>query len=241
MNLLRYGTKMTDKPARGRPRQYDTKAALAAALLEFRRRGYTATSLDHLSEATKMARPSLYAAFGDKRAIYLRAVGQYIEDCGECRAHALFDEPSLAKALESYFLMLVAIFSEGDDRPLGCPVLGVITGEAAADPVIGAELFAALGRTDARFRERIAEARDDTQLPPTTDIDAVADMLAALQHSLAARARAGTARPELERIARNSIALILKAAGATTVSSEPRRRGSRPKPSREPVGKPPGR
>jgi AcrR family transcriptional regulator len=218
MNLLRYDTKMKEKSARGRPRQYDAKAALGAALLEFRRRGYTATSLDHLSEATKMARPSLYAAFGDKRAIYLRAVAQYVEDSVECRDSALFDEPSLAKALDRYFMMLVAIFSEGDDRPLGCPVLSVITGEAAADPVIGAELFTALGRTDARFRERIAAARDDTQLPPATDIDAVADMLAALQHSLAARARAGTARPELERIARSSIALILKAAGATALS-----------------------
>jgi AcrR family transcriptional regulator len=172
----------------------------------------------NLSEATKMARPSLYAAFGDKRAIYLRAVAQYVEDSVECRDSALFDEPSLAKALDRYFMTLVAIFSEGDDRPLGCPVLSVITGEAAADPVIGAELFTALGRTDARFRERIAAARNDTQLPPATDIDAVADMLAALQHSLAARARAGTARPELERIARSSIALILKAAGATALS-----------------------
>ena len=97
-------------------------------------------------------------------------------------------------------------------------MLSVITGEAIGDPVIGAELCAALGRTDARFRDRILAARDDTQLPPATDIDAVAEMLAALQHSLAQRARAGTARPELERIARNSIVLILKAAGSTTVS-----------------------
>lgn len=205
---------MNEKSARGRPRQYDAKAALSAALLEFRRRGYTATSLDHLSEATKMARPSLYAAFGNKRGIYLQAVTQYVEDSAERWNRALFDEPSFAKALNGYFLILVAIYSEGDDRPLGCPVLSVITGEATADPVIGAELFAALGRADARFRDRIAAARDDAQLPPATDIDAVADMLAALQHSLAQRARAGTVRPELERIARNSIALILKAAGA---------------------------
>jgi TetR/AcrR family transcriptional regulator, copper-responsive repressor len=211
---------MKEKSARGRPRQYDAKAALGAALLEFRRRGYTATSLDHLSEATKMARPSLYAAFGNKRAIYLRAAAQHAEDSIERLNRALVDEPSLAKALAAYFSMLVAIYSEGGDRPLGCPVLSVITGEAATDPVIGAELFAALERTDARFRDRIAAARDDAQLPLATDIDAVAEMLAALQHSLAQRARAGTARSELERIARNSVALILKGAGATTVRGD---------------------
>jgi AcrR family transcriptional regulator len=210
---------MTEKSARGRPRQYDARAALGAALLEFRRRGYTATSLDHLSAATKMARPSLYAAFGDKRDIYLKAAAQHAADSAERRDRALFDEPSLAKALDGYFTTLVAIYSEGDERPLGCPVLSVITSEAATDPVIGTELFAALGRTDARFRDRIAAARNDNQLPHATDIGAVADMLAALQHSLAQRARAGTAQAELERIARNSVALILKAAGAATTSS----------------------
>ncbi|MFK0204790.1 TetR/AcrR family transcriptional regulator [Agrobacterium sp. NPDC090283] len=209
---------MKEKSARGRPRQYDTDAALAAALLEFRRHGYTATSLDHLSEATKMARPSLYAAFGNKRAIYLRAIEHYIAGSNARRNHALFATPSLAAALDGYFMAIVGIYSEGADYPLGCPVLSVITGEATADPLMGAELSAALGRTDARFRERIAMARDDGQLPPETDIDAVADMLAALQHSLAQRARAGTARPELERIARSSIALILRATGASIPS-----------------------
>lgn len=210
---------MNEKSGRGRPRQYETKSALAAALLEFRRRGYTATSLDHLSEATKMARPSLYAAFGNKRAIYLQAVAQYVEDSAEHRNRALFEDTSIATALDAYFERLVANYSEGGDRPLGCPVLSVITGEAVTDPAIGAELSAALARTDARFRERIAAAVDDGQLPPATDVDAVADMLAALQHSLAQRARAGTARAELERIARNGVALILKAAGFTANKS----------------------
>ena len=202
------------RSARGRPRRYDARAALGAALLEFRRRGYTATSLDHLSEATDMARPSLYAAFGSKRDIYLKAAAHHAEDSIERLNRALFGEPALANALDGYFALLVAIYSEGDGRPLGCPVLGVITGEAAADPLIGAELAAALGRTDARFRERIVAGRYDGQLPPGTDVDAVADMLSALQHSLAQRARAGTIQPELDRIARNGVALILKGAAS---------------------------
>ena len=209
---------MNEKSARGRPRQYDAKAALDAALLEFRRRGYTATSLDQLSEATRMARPSLYAAFGNKRSIYFQAIARYVEDSAELRNRVLIEERSLPKALGGYFKMLVAVFSEGDDRPLGCPILSVITEEAATDPMICAELVAALGRTDTRFRDRLSTARDDSQLPPATDIGAIADLLAALQHSLAQRARAGTARPDLEHIALRSIELILKAAGATVES-----------------------
>lgn len=161
-----------------------------------------------------MARPSLYAAFGNKRDIYRSAVAMYAQDSAGDRDRALFDQPSLAKALDAYFTWLVGLYAEGDERPLGCPVLSVITGEAIADPEIGAELSTALSRTDARFRERIVAACEDGELPARTDIEAVVDMLAALQHSLAQRARAGTGRSELERIARGSVALILK--GAST-------------------------
>ena len=131
---------MKNKPSRGRPREYDPEEALAAALGEFRRRGYTATSLDHLSEATQMARPSLYAAFGNKFEIYRKAVRQYSEQTAERRLHALFEEPSLRKGLEDYFEAIIDAYFSDEGVPLGCPVLSVISGEAAADPVIGAEL-----------------------------------------------------------------------------------------------------
>jgi AcrR family transcriptional regulator len=56
---------------RGRPRAYDPDVALAQAMDTFWHAGYAGTSLDDLSAATGMNRPSLYAAFGDKRALYL--------------------------------------------------------------------------------------------------------------------------------------------------------------------------
>ena len=59
---------------RGRPRAYDPDAALKAARDVFWVKGYAATSLDDIAEATGMNRPSLYAAFGDKEAIYLAAL-----------------------------------------------------------------------------------------------------------------------------------------------------------------------
>ncbi|PKR88700.1 TetR family transcriptional regulator [Pleomorphomonas diazotrophica] len=205
---------MKSKPTRGRPREYDPEAALTAALGEFRRRGYTATSLDHLSDATKMARPSLYAAFGNKFEIYRRAVTRYSEQTAERRRHALFEEPSLQKGLEDYFAAIIDAYFSGDGEPLGCPVLSVISGEAAADPVIGAELAAAIGRSDSLLQRRMTIAAEAGEIAADADVRGLAAMLAALQHSLALRARAGTPRPELIAIARAHVALVLKAAGA---------------------------
>ncbi len=204
--------------SRGRPRQYDPDKALDAALGQFCQRGYTATSLDHLSEATKMARPSLYAAFGNKFEIYRKAVGRYADVSVAQRYHALFEEPSLEKGIADYFALIVEAYSPDQGNPSGCPILSVIPGEAAADPSIRAELAAALEHTVTRFRERLDIARAAGEIAAETDTLAVADMLAALQHSLALRARAGTERAELARIASAAIALIFKAIqpGATS-------------------------
>lgn len=210
---------MERKLSRGRPREYDPEQALTAALGEFRRRGYTATSLDHLSEATKMARPSLYAAFGNKLEIYRKAVRQYADESVERRTHALFDEPSLHKGLEDYFGEIVGAYVSREGEPLGCPVLSVISGEAAADPEIGAELAAAVEKTDTQFRRRMRMAADAGEISADADIVGIAAMLAALQHSLALRARAGESRPKLSRIARSHITLVLKAAGCAGVET----------------------
>src|ERR1700747_3789715 len=62
---------------RGRPRAYEPDVALAKALDLFRKDGFAATSLDDLSAATGMNRPSLYGAFGDKRELYIKSYQRY--------------------------------------------------------------------------------------------------------------------------------------------------------------------
>jgi AcrR family transcriptional regulator len=210
---------MERKVSRGRPREYDPEQALTAALGEFRRRGYTATSLDHLSEATKMARPSLYAAFGNKFEIYRQAVRQYADESVERRMHALFDEPSLHKGLERYFGEIVGAYVSAEGVPLGCPILSVISGEAVADPAIRAELAAAVEKTDTQFQRRMRMAADAGEISADANTVAIAAMFAALQHSLALRARAGESRPQLLETARSHITLVLEAAGYPAIET----------------------
>src|SRR5215472_785481 len=64
----------------GRPREYDPKVALQRATEAFSDAGFSGTSLDDLSARTEMNRPSLYAAFGDKEALYLKTLENYLEE-----------------------------------------------------------------------------------------------------------------------------------------------------------------
>src|SRR3954471_8615358 len=65
---------------RGRPRTFDVEAAVERAMHVFWSRGYHATALPDLLRATKLSRGSLYAAFGDKHSLFLRALDRYIAD-----------------------------------------------------------------------------------------------------------------------------------------------------------------
>lgn len=74
---------MSQSPAplpRGRPRGFDTEAAVERAMGVFWSRGYHGTALPDLLRATKLSRGSLYAAFGGKHALFLRALDRYVAD-----------------------------------------------------------------------------------------------------------------------------------------------------------------
>ncbi|MGH8080356.1 MAG: TetR/AcrR family transcriptional regulator, partial [Lysobacter sp.] len=79
--FMRNGTKddnVASRP-RGRPRAYEPEIALRQAADAFWKAGYAGTSLDDISAATGMNRPSLRAAFGDKRELYIKALNDYWE------------------------------------------------------------------------------------------------------------------------------------------------------------------
>src|SRR5580700_11977719 len=80
---------------RGRPRQYDPERALANAAEVFWKYGYAATSLDDLAAATGMNRPSLYAAFGDKRDLYLKTLERYQQRSRAIGQEIIADDPPL--------------------------------------------------------------------------------------------------------------------------------------------------
>src|SRR5271154_5600308 len=85
---------------RGRPRAYEPEIALGKALDLFRKGGFAATSLDDLSAATGMNRPSLYGAFGDKRELYIKSYQRYRDDARAATSEIFRQEMPIRQRLE---------------------------------------------------------------------------------------------------------------------------------------------
>lgn len=203
---------------RGRPRSFDESEVLERALQAFWTRGFDATSLDDLTEATGIARPSLFAAFGNKESIYVRAIERYGD-----RMRAAFDssftkEATLDQGLERFFLASIDMYCAGKEGPRGC--FGFCTAPAAAveHPAIRQALAGAIENTDARFEAELGHAMTRGELTDSADIQRLARTASAMLHSIAVRARAGAPRGELQLIARQAVEDILR--GVTKPSRE---------------------
>lgn len=198
--------------ARGRPREFDVDAALDRALDVFWTRGYEATSLDELAAEMAIARPSLYAAFGNKHALYLRALARYRDGIAEAYRDALRTAPSIRAGIEAFWQAALDRYlgpsRVRDAGARGCFVVGTAVVEAPTDPAIRAALAAILAELDGGFARALALARTRGELAADADLETAARVLAATQHSLAIRARAGTPRGELEELVRGALDLV---------------------------------
>src|SRR5262252_464284 len=117
----------------GRPRDYDADTALLRALQTFWHAGYSGTSLDQLSDAMDMNRPSMYAAFGDKHSLYVKTLKRYTEDSRAAIDQSLQYDRPLAEALRTFYEHALASYLPSGAVALGCYLIGTATTEAAAD------------------------------------------------------------------------------------------------------------
>lgn len=192
---------------RGRPRAYDPVEALRQARDVFWRHGYSGTSLDEISAATEMNRPSLSAAFGDKHALYLAALQGYWEYKSALMREALQGRTLKEALLRAYDASLSLYFtSENDAR--GCFVVGTAITEAVDDSEIRATISAGTAMLDTAFKSRLELAREAGELSQDADVATLAKLATATLHTLAIRARAGVTCDELRQLARDTVKVI---------------------------------
>jgi TetR/AcrR family transcriptional regulator, copper-responsive repressor len=196
------------KRSRGRPRAYDPDQALAQVMSVFWRSGFAGTSLDDLSEATGMNRPSLYGAFGDKRALYLKTLERYVAG-GEQGLRAALNEPgSLEAALRRVYDRALALYLPDGGPPRGCFLITTAGTVALDDPDVRTLLATSLRGFDRAFEDRMRLSQERGELDAAADPALLAKMASAILHTLAVRSRAGDSRAALDATVDAGVRLI---------------------------------
>lgn len=198
---------------RGRPRAYEPDVALGKALDLFRRQGFAATSLDDLSEATGMNRPSLYGAFGDKRELYIKSYQRYREDARASMVEIFRQEMPVRQRLERIFASALNIYLSGETGPRGCFTVVTAASEAVGDPEIRAMVIDGLSELDKAFANCFRRAKENGELPASADPAVLAQLASATVHSIAIRSRARVPRKELEGIVKGAIDVMVGVKG----------------------------
>ncbi|MBX3499186.1 MAG: TetR/AcrR family transcriptional regulator [Alphaproteobacteria bacterium] len=200
--------KKDERRPRGRPRAYDPERAMDRATATFWRAGYSATSLDDLTAATGMNKPSLYGAFGDKRALYLAALERYTEAGRVTMVEALRPDLPLRDGLQRVYDSALRFYLPADEAARGCFLIGTATTESVEDADVRKRLRDALRLYDSVFEARLAQAREQGEIAADADPAALARIASAVMHTLALRSRAGDPETMLRDIARAGIDLI---------------------------------
>jgi AcrR family transcriptional regulator len=197
---------------RGRPPAYDSEQALTQAMETFWTLGYEGTSLDDLSAATGMNRPSLYGAFGDKRALFLKALMAY-RARGELGLSKLLGETdSVRSALVNTCAAALTIYFSGEGPAArGCFLTGAALVGAVDDPELRQALLEGLEDIDRALLALFEHGQRTGEVARGADTEALAFMASALLHSLSVRARAGASQVDLVRAAAKGVDILLRA------------------------------
>jgi AcrR family transcriptional regulator len=196
---------------RGRPRAFCTDAVLDTTLELFWMKGFTATSLDDIAAATGVSRPSLFAAFGDKEAMYIKAMERYQEGLRQQLDGVLTcngEGDSMRAIIDRYFDIMISAYTGESDHPLGCAFMCTALNEAPQHESILEMLQATIEGFDRRFQSFFEGARYFGCLRPDQDPKILTQIISGLTSNLLMRARAGAGRKELTDIARATTAFL---------------------------------
>jgi len=199
---------MIQKPAkpRGRPRSFDETGALEKATQVFWSKGYDGVTIDDLVAGMGVGRPSLYAVFGDKRAIFLRVLKAYAERKGALAAKALLTPKGLRDSIVAFLRYNVESATErGSAR--GCLLICVapLVDDAEVQRFLQNAATGGAALLERRFRDGISAGEISSGFPVAARAIQVAD----LARGLTMRAQIGTPRKTLLKDAEEAADLVI--------------------------------
>jgi AcrR family transcriptional regulator len=191
----------------GRPRSFDETGALEKATQVFWSKGYDGVTIDDLVAGMGVGRPSLYAVFGDKRAIFLRVLKAYAERKGASAAKALLSPQSLRDSITGFLRYAVESATEkGSAR--GCLLICVapLVDDAEVRQFLQKAATGGAALVEGRFRDAITAG----EIPPDFPAAVRGLQVTDLARGLTMRAQMGTPRKTLLIDAEEAADLVLQ-------------------------------
>lgn len=192
---------------RGRPLSFDREQVLDAAVQVFWDKGYEGASLDDLTHAMGINRPSLYSKFGNKHELFILAIDRYVATITSTQLVPLMEANDVRQAISGYLRQVIQCVASSD-WPAGCLVVSVATEASERDEIVRSKVSGLLEWAEELIAHRIAEFARDDGSSRVNDPKKLARMVAAIAQGLASRARAGAAKDELLDLADDFLDLL---------------------------------
>jgi AcrR family transcriptional regulator len=187
----------------GRPIGFDKDPALEAAMLLFWERGYEGTSMADLTQVMGLNPSSIYAAFGDKHALFQLAVKRYMEMRAQYAGKAL-EEPTLEKVVRALFDNTVAFLTTPGHPPTCMTLAGAVGCSLDASPA--RDLMTEIRKQNqVALRQRLLKARKSGELPKGVNVNDYTRYLSTIIAGLSIQAANGSTKAELKRTAQMAL------------------------------------
>jgi TetR/AcrR family transcriptional regulator, transcriptional repressor for nem operon len=191
-----------------RPRGFDEKQVLNAVRDQFWDAGYAATSLEDLMRVSGLGKGSLYAAFGDKRQLFLRALRSYTDDNHDHLRKALAEAPRALDALRTILEPPIGDPTDAGKRR-GCLMANSTLELGNADPEVLDHAHRTYETSTALIGDCVARAQHEGDVPADADPIALARALLAAQQGLLFMSRTGLDTATLTATARSLVKQLL--------------------------------
>lgn len=187
----------------GRPREFDVDVALESAMRQFWEKGYEGTSLSDLTEAMGITRPSLYATFGNKEALFLKVVDRY--SFGHANYIREARRQPTALSVASTLLHAAADALTSPNYPHGCLEMQAALASSTEAAAVRDRLAERRRASEAALRERFERAVQDGELSSREDAADLAKFVMLTAQGMAVQAADGASREELHRMAERAL------------------------------------
>ena len=196
---------MRDRTAPGRPREFDDTEMLRKIMRLFWKNGFEGVSLSQIMKETELQKASLYAAFGDKRSMYLKALGQYHEDTVSAAARALREDSLPARQRIENFVNAPLSAAQQNDRS-GCFLCNASADQSDLDPATKAQVSAGFELLASALATALQDLDRDLS---EEEVVAKANLLLASYVGLRILVRSGVAIEGLELAASQAVQSVM--------------------------------